>query len=244
MVDSRHRPRRGRRAADRGRRTATVWAAASVNYGFPAHTDEEYLGGGDPADEEGQGLGPAAAGHRHRRPLENGPRAAAWTRCAWPPIAPRPTSPSSTSRMARKLGLDTVGFLMMAHMVSPEKLVSQARLMESYGANCIYVHRLGRLHAARGRDGAHRRAVRAALKPETELGFHGHHNLAMGVANSLAAVEAGASRIDGVGRRPGRRRGQHADGGLRRRLRPHGHRDRRRSCSRIHGRGRGPAWCR
>jgi 4-hydroxy-2-oxovalerate/4-hydroxy-2-oxohexanoate aldolase len=84
---------------------------------------------------------------------------------------------------------------MMAHMNSPEGLVKQAKLMESYGANCIYVtDSAGHLLP----DGVKARlsAVREALKPETELGFHGHHNLAMGVANSIAAIEAGATRID------------------------------------------------
>jgi 4-hydroxy-2-oxovalerate/4-hydroxy-2-oxohexanoate aldolase len=97
--------------------------------------------------------------------------------------------------LARKLDMDTVGFLMMAHMNSPEGLVKQAKLMESYGANCIYVtDSAGHLLP----DGVKARlsAVRAALKPETELGFHGHHNLAMGVANSIAAIEVGATRID------------------------------------------------
>ncbi|NML29066.1 4-hydroxy-2-oxovalerate aldolase, partial [Zoogloea dura] len=97
--------------------------------------------------------------------------------------------------LARKLDMDTVGFLMMSHMNSPEGLVTQAKLMESYGANCIYVtDSAGHLLP----DGVKARlsAVRAALKPETELGFHGHHNLAMGVANSIAAIEVGATRID------------------------------------------------
>jgi 4-hydroxy-2-oxovalerate/4-hydroxy-2-oxohexanoate aldolase len=96
---------------------------------------------------------------------------------------------------ARTLGMDTVGFLMMAHMASAEMLVSQALLMEGYGANCIYVtdsagHMLP--NGVKEKLGA----VRQALKPETELGFHGHHNLAMGVANSIAAMEVGAIRID------------------------------------------------
>ncbi|MNP16076.1 4-hydroxy-2-oxovalerate aldolase 4 [compost metagenome] len=97
--------------------------------------------------------------------------------------------------MARKLGLDTVGFLMMAHMNSPEGLAQQARLMESYGANCIYVtDSAGHLlpDTVKARIGA----VREALDSGTEVGFHGHHNLAMGVANSIAAIEAGATRID------------------------------------------------
>jgi 4-hydroxy-2-oxovalerate/4-hydroxy-2-oxohexanoate aldolase len=99
-------------------------------------------------------------------------------------------------KVARTLGLDTVGFLMMAHMASPEKLVEQGKQMESYGAQCVYVtDSAGYLLP----DGVTERvgALRAALRPETEIGFHGHHNLAMGVANSLAAIEAGAVRIDG-----------------------------------------------
>ncbi|MCY1518228.1 4-hydroxy-2-oxovalerate aldolase 4 [compost metagenome] len=96
----------------------------------------------------------------------------------------------------RKLGMDTVGFLMMAHMLDPEGLVKQAKMMESYGANCLYITDSAGYMLP---DDVRVRvdAVRQALKPETELGFHGHHNLGMGIANSLAAVEAGATRIDG-----------------------------------------------
>jgi 4-hydroxy-2-oxovalerate/4-hydroxy-2-oxohexanoate aldolase len=88
-----------------------------------------------------------------------------------------------------------VGFLMMSHMASPEMLVSQAKLMEGYGANCIYVTDSAGYMLP---DDVKARisAVRSALKTETELGFHGHHNMAMGVANSVAAVECGANRID------------------------------------------------
>jgi 4-hydroxy-2-oxovalerate/4-hydroxy-2-oxohexanoate aldolase len=97
--------------------------------------------------------------------------------------------------MARKMDMDTVGFLMMAHMNSPEGLVKQARLMESYGANCIYITDSAG-YMLPDDVKARVRAVREALKPETELGFHGHHNMAMGVANSIAAIEVGANRID------------------------------------------------
>jgi len=79
--------------------------------------------------------------------------------------------------LGRKMGLDTVGFLMMAHMAEPEKILEQATLMESYGANCLYVTD-PRLHAA-GRRHARFALLRDKLRPETELGFHGHHNLSM-----------------------------------------------------------------
>ncbi|MBV5263006.1 4-hydroxy-2-oxovalerate aldolase [Pinisolibacter aquiterrae] len=96
---------------------------------------------------------------------------------------------------ARGLGMDTVGFLMMAHMASPEKLVEQALLMESYGAECVYV--TDSAGALLPEDYSVRvKAVRAALKPETEIGVHTHHNLTLGVANAVAGIEAGAVRVD------------------------------------------------
>jgi 4-hydroxy-2-oxovalerate/4-hydroxy-2-oxohexanoate aldolase len=93
-------------------------------------------------------------------------------------------------------GLDTVGFLMMAHMIPADELVKQLQLMESYGANCVYITDSAGYMLPD--DVTERVALaRRELKPETEIGFHGHHNLAMGIANSLAAVAAGANRIDG-----------------------------------------------
>jgi 4-hydroxy-2-oxovalerate/4-hydroxy-2-oxohexanoate aldolase len=83
----------------------------------------------------------------------------------------------------------------MAHMNSPEGLVRQAKLMESYGANCIYITDSAG-YMLPDDVSVRIRAVREALDASTELGFHGHHNLAMGVANSVAAVQAGANRID------------------------------------------------
>ncbi len=98
--------------------------------------------------------------------------------------------------LGRELDLDTVGFLMMAHMTPPEHLIGQALLMESYGAQTIYcVDSAGYMLP----DEVTTRiaGLRTALQDETEIGFHAHHNLGMGVANSLAAVAAGANRIDG-----------------------------------------------
>jgi 4-hydroxy-2-oxovalerate/4-hydroxy-2-oxohexanoate aldolase len=104
------------------------------------------------------------------------------------------TSPQHIA-FARKLGMDTTGFLMMAHLNSPEGLAQQGKLMESYGAQTVYItDSAGYMLPADVK--ARVAALRAVLKPETEIGFHGHHNMGMGIANSIAAIEEGASRID------------------------------------------------
>ena len=104
------------------------------------------------------------------------------------------TSPQHIA-FARKLGMDTSGFLMMAHLNSPEGLAQQGELMESYGAQTVYItDSAGYMLPADVK--ARVAALRAVLKPETEIGFHGHHNMGMGIANSIAAIEEGASRID------------------------------------------------
>lgn len=96
---------------------------------------------------------------------------------------------------AREMGFNTAGFLMMAHMVEPGKLVEQARLMESYGAQCVYV--TDSAGAMTTRQYAEKiDAVRQALAPETEVGAHAHQNMSLAVANSVAAVEKGAHRVD------------------------------------------------
>jgi 4-hydroxy 2-oxovalerate aldolase len=95
---------------------------------------------------------------------------------------------------AKTLGLETVGFLMMSHMAPVEKLVEQAKLMESYGADTIYVvDSAGALlpHEVKARI----KALRQELT--VNIGFHGHNNLSLAMANTLVAIEEGATRIDG-----------------------------------------------
>jgi 4-hydroxy-2-oxovalerate/4-hydroxy-2-oxohexanoate aldolase len=168
---------------------------ASVNYGFPAHTDEEYLRAVIPKLKRARVsalLLPGIGTVEHLKLAHDCGVATirVATHCTEADVSEQHIS------RARKLGLDTVGFLMMAHMVAPAELARQGQLMESYGANCIYCTDSAG-YMLPDDVSARIASLRAVLKPETAIGFHGHHNMAMGIANSLAAIEAGAVRIDG-----------------------------------------------
>jgi 4-hydroxy-2-oxovalerate/4-hydroxy-2-oxohexanoate aldolase len=168
---------------------------SSINYGFGLHTDEDYLKATVPHLKHAKvscllvpGIGTV-----------DGLRMAADLGVQCIRVATHCTEADVGEQhigLARKLGLDAVGFLMMAHMEGPKKLLEQAKLFESYGATCIYVTDSAGYMLP---DDVRERIalLRAELRPEVELGFHAHNNLAMSVANSLAALEAGANRIDG-----------------------------------------------
>jgi 4-hydroxy 2-oxovalerate aldolase len=169
-------------------------SGSSLNYGFGAHTDWDWIGAVAEVLKHAKlttlllpGIGTI---HDLRHAYEMGVRSVR--------IATHCTEASISQQhieYARELGLDVAGFLMMSHMSAPEPLAQQAKMMESYGAHCVYVTDSG------GRllmeDVAARlQAYDRVLKPETERGIHAHHNLSLGVANSIIAVQNGAARID------------------------------------------------
>jgi 4-hydroxy-2-oxovalerate/4-hydroxy-2-oxohexanoate aldolase len=168
---------------------------ASVNYGFPRHSDEEYLKAVVPKMKRARVSVLLIPGIGTIDDL----RAAADCGAACVRVATHCTEADIAEQhigLGRKLGLDTVGFLMMSHMAPPETIAEQAKLMESSGAQCVYVTDSAGFMLPQ--DVTERVArLRSRLSPDVQIGFHGHHNLGMSIANSLAAVECGADRIDG-----------------------------------------------
>jgi 4-hydroxy 2-oxovalerate aldolase len=169
-------------------------AGSSFNYGFGRHTDLEWIGAVAGKLKKAKltallvpGIGTI---HDLQIAFEAGVKSVrVATHCTEVDVSAQHIA------RARKIGMDVSGFLMMAHMISPADLAAQAKLMENYGAHCIYVTDSA---GALLMDGVRERirAYRDTLNNETQIGIHAHQNLSVAVANSVVAVEAGAYRID------------------------------------------------
>ena len=167
-------------------------SGSSFNYGFPAHSDLEYIRGVKEVVRRAKiaalllpGIGTIEEMKEAREAGVETIRVA--THCTEADIAAQHIA------TAREMGFDTVGFLMMAHMIPTSELVEQAKLMESYGAHCVYItDSAGALLMEETRERV--RAFRDELG--CQVGFHNHNNLGLGVANSVIAVEEGVDRID------------------------------------------------
>ena len=165
----------------------------SINYGFSAHTEREYLQAVREVLTHSKLAALLLPGIGTREDIDMAHELGVdtiriATHCTEADIS------RQHIEYARELGMDVVGFLMMAHMIPTAQLVEQAKLMESYGAHCVYVtDSAGALLMEETREKIG--AMRDAL--DCQIGFHNYHNLGLGVANPLIAIEAGADRVDG-----------------------------------------------
>ncbi len=169
-------------------------AGGSLNYGPGSHSDWEWIEAAASVLERARlttlllpGVGTI---HELKRAYELGVRSVrVATHCTEADVSAQHIA------TAREIGMDVSGFLMLSHMAEPAELAAQARLMESYGAHCVYVTDSGG-RLTMNDVAARVRSYRDVLDDATQIGIHAHENLSLSVANSVVAVENGVYRVD------------------------------------------------
>jgi len=168
-------------------------AGSSIQYGFSLHTEEEKLN----AVHKFVGKSKLAVlllpGIGTKKDLQGAINCGA----TMARIATHVTEADIAEQhigMAKEMGIETIGFLMLAHMEAPAKVLEQALLMEKYGADVVYVVDSA---GAMLPDDVRKRVSLLKEALTVEVGFHAHNNLGLAIGNTLAAVEEGASYIDG-----------------------------------------------
>jgi len=169
-------------------------SGSSVNYGHGAQTDETWIEAASEVVTNAKlttllipGIGTIADLKRARQLGVQSVRVA--THCTEADVS------AQHIEWARENGMDVSGFLMMSHRAEPAELARQAKLMESYGAHCVYVTDSGG-HLTMNGVADRVKAYRDILKNDTQIGIHAHENLSLSVANSIVAVENGVTRVD------------------------------------------------
>jgi len=169
-------------------------AGGSLNYGPGSHTDWEWIEAAASVIKKARlttlllpGVGTI---HELKKAYELGVRSVRIaTHCTEADVS------AQHIETAREIGMDVSGFLMLSHMAPPEELAKQAKLMETYGAHCVYVTDSGG-RLTMNDVAARVQAYRDVLDEGTEIGIHAHENLSLSVANSVVAVENGVYRVD------------------------------------------------
>lgn len=168
-------------------------AGASINYGFPAASDREYLEAVSAVLKNTKLAFLLLPGIGTVKDLEEAISCGAQVARIATHVTEADISQQHIS-VAKNKGLEVLCFLMMAHMGTPKLMVEQARLMQGYGADCVYVvDSAGALTP----DGVRDRVTALKNSLEIPIGFHGHNNLGLGIGNTITAVEAGATIVDG-----------------------------------------------
>jgi 4-hydroxy 2-oxovalerate aldolase len=169
-------------------------AGSSIQYGWAKHSDEERLLAASKVVKKSNITVLLLPGIGTRQDLtmaiEHGTKIAR--------IATHVTEADISEqhiKLAKDMDLEVMTFLMLAHMEGPGKVLEQAKLMEGYGADVVYV--VDSAGAMLPEDVKERVGL-LKQKLDIEVGFHAHNNLGLAIGNTITAVQEGATVVDGT----------------------------------------------